>query len=100
MSTTAQKLIFATLLVSGCTGRSSGISTEAIVGGTADTGDPSVLFMLMNAGGQYESCTAELISPHVALTAGHCVMPDPFEGSSGTVTWNLYVGNAFPEGNL
>jgi secreted trypsin-like serine protease len=100
---TAQRLVFpwlATLVVTGCTGGRSGIQSEAIVGGTADTGDQSVLFMLMSAGGQYESCTAELISPHVALTAGHCVMPDPAQGSTGTVTWNLYVGNVFTPGNV
>ena len=100
---TAQKVVFpwlATLVVAGCVGRSSGIQSEAIVGGTSDTGDQSVLFMLMSVGGQYESCTAELISPHVALTAAHCVMPDPSQGSSGTVTWNLYVGNVFTPGDV
>src|SRR5262249_32995228 len=96
----AQMLWLATLVVTGCVGRSSGIRSEAIVGGTTDTGDQSVLFMLMSAGGQYESCTAELISPHVALTAGHCVMPDPAQGSTGTVTWNLYVGNVFTPGMI
>ncbi len=42
-----------------------------IVGGSVDNGDPSVFWLLRSDGA---SCTAELISPHVVLTARHCVV--------------------------
>jgi secreted trypsin-like serine protease len=43
---------------------------QAITGGVADTGDPAVVEMRY-AGDQ--QCTASIVAPRVALTAGHCV---------------------------
>lgn len=40
-----------------------------IVGGTVDTGDPAVVLLDLGGG----LCTGTVISPHVVLTAGHCV---------------------------
>lgn len=82
--------------LAGCGG--VGVTQPAIVGGTADTSDPSVLFMLLDVGGQYESCTAEVISPHVVLTAAHCVLPHP--GATGTASWSFWVGNVFTPGAI
>ncbi len=52
--------------------------TEAIVGGTADTTDTSVVMWYAQAEGATVAsiCTAEVISPHVVITAAHCVSPD------------------------
>ena len=62
------------LASSGCTLEPAG--TEAserqspIVGGVIDTGDPAVVEFA-------NGCTAEVLSPHVLLTAAHCVTPAP-----------------------
>lgn len=44
-------------------------SDKPIVGGTIDTGDPAVVILDLGGG----LCTGTVISPHVVLTAGHCV---------------------------
>jgi hypothetical protein len=54
----------------GCQGPLVGERASPIVGGTVDTGDPAIV--------EFDhGCTAEVISPHVLLTAGHCVTPTP-----------------------
>jgi secreted trypsin-like serine protease len=51
-------------------------SAQAIVGGTTDTGDPSVVMVLAQISSTMDSlCTGEVVSPHVILTAAHCVDP-------------------------
>lgn len=40
-----------------------------IVNGTVDNGDPAVVFLWLGSG----SCSGTLVSPHVVLTAQHCV---------------------------
>jgi V8-like Glu-specific endopeptidase len=62
----------------------------AIVGGMPDTGDPAVYYLLSSQG----SCTAELISPHVVLTARHCLV---YQQSDALIPANqilLYVGSS------
>lgn len=44
---------------------------QPIVGGTVDNGDPAVPAIYIGGG----LCTGTLISPHVILTAGHCISP-------------------------
>src|SRR5690242_2690234 len=46
-------------------------SYQPIVGGTIDNGDPAVPAIYIGGG----LCTGTLISPHVILTAGHCISP-------------------------
>jgi MYXO-CTERM domain-containing protein len=48
---------------------------QAIVAGAADSEDPGVVQWVAHAPGKPGAflCTAEVISPHVVLTAGHCV---------------------------
>src|SRR5262249_11905566 len=49
-------------------------SNERIIGGTDDTGDPSVVQLrFTDAINGMSGCTASLIAPKVLLTAAHCV---------------------------
>ena len=50
---------------------------QPIINGTTDTGDPAVVMVIAQVGtmGQASLCTGEVISPHVVLTAAHCVSP-------------------------
>jgi hypothetical protein len=61
-----------TLVAAACVGREPTIATDtsAIIGGTADTGDPGVVALQ----GSSFLCTGVVISPRVVLTAGHCLM--------------------------
>jgi MYXO-CTERM domain-containing protein len=54
-----------------------GVNQSAIIGGTTDTGDPSVVLLIGQAPGSMEAslCTAEVVSAHAILTAAHCVDP-------------------------
>ena len=51
---------------------------DAIIGGVADTGDPSIvaLYGVVPGADKGALCTATVISPTVVLTAAHCVHPD------------------------
>lgn len=67
------------LVVSACSaGPPVGSVSAAIVAGTADTDDDGVVLWYATAPGSTTAslCTAEVISPHVVLTAAHCVAPD------------------------
>jgi V8-like Glu-specific endopeptidase len=67
--------IVAALVLAGCAGGSAGSVEQAIVNGNADTKDTSVVALLADMPGSQGGflCTAEVISPHVLLTAAHCV---------------------------
>jgi secreted trypsin-like serine protease len=63
--------------------------TSAILGGTTDTADPAVVMLQANVSGGYSWCTAEIVSPHVLMTAAHCVSPQ----TVGTVTsFQVFIG--------
>ena len=51
---------------------------QPIVAGQSDSGDTSVLLFVAQVPGSTTAslCTAEVLSPHVVLTAAHCVAPD------------------------
>lgn len=85
------------LALVGCTGAAAGpdVLEEDIIGGTTDTSDPAVVLLYMTVPGQSGGslCTAEVISPHVVLSAAHCT-----GGENPSVTnavWRVYLGPDF-----
>src|SRR5512146_1604493 len=85
------------LALTGCTGVAAGpdVIEEEIIGGTADTSDPAVVLLYMTVPGQSGGslCTAEVISPHVVLSAAHCT-----GGENPSITnavWRVYLGPDF-----
>src|SRR5690242_12289508 len=86
-----------TLLLAGCTaGNGVGLVQEDIVGGTDDAGDPAVVALYMTVPGQPGGslCTAEVVSPHVLLTAAHCTGGEN-PATAANAHWQVYLGNDF-----
>jgi MYXO-CTERM domain-containing protein len=71
-----------------------GQTNEPIINGTADTGDPSVMLVITSVTSQQGKiglCTATVISPHVLLTAAHCLDPAEFATDMGAPTLAFHV---------
>ena len=87
-------LIFA---LSACSGAAppTASSSQAIINGTLDDGDPAVVLLFAQVPGQSGGslCTAEIISPHVVMTAAHCVAPQTV--GAGAV-FTVFTGTALP----
>ena len=82
--------VMALAALSGCMAETGASAREEdIVGGTLDSGHPAVFQMLRNDG--YE-CTCELISPHVVLTARHCVVDSTMEATAPPSIFHVFVG--------
>jgi hypothetical protein len=57
----------------GALGVRASSQTQAIQGGTVDTGDPAVVGILINSAQGVAVCTGSLIAPNLVMTAHHCV---------------------------
>jgi secreted trypsin-like serine protease len=71
---TVRRRALALLWLAGCGAPIVG-QRQAVVGGVRDDGDPAVVMVLASRGRDLEICTGAVISPHVVLTAAHCVDP-------------------------
>jgi MYXO-CTERM domain-containing protein len=70
---------------------SVGTAVHSIINGTTDSGDPAVVLVGAQMPGSQSGslCTGEIISPHVVLTAAHCVSPDTVGAGSKFI---VFVG--------
>jgi V8-like Glu-specific endopeptidase len=90
-----KRFAFGLLLAAGaCTARAPVGSTEQrIIGGTSDPGDPAVVMLDIHSPSKGQLiCTGSVVSPHVVLTAGHCVHPQLV---GATATFRVFLGETF-----
>jgi secreted trypsin-like serine protease len=52
-------------------------TSQPIVGGTPNTGDPAIMSLVSLMGPRGARCTATLITPRLLLTAAHCIFETP-----------------------
>ncbi|MGZ3442614.1 MAG: S1 family peptidase [Polyangia bacterium] len=73
-----------------------GSASQAIINGVTDTGDPAVVMVLSQVPGSMQAslCTGEVISPHVVLTAAHCVDPASVGAGAKTI---VFIGQQLPQ---
>lgn len=73
----------------------SGSVGAAIINGTVDDGDPNVVLVFAQVPGQSTGslCTGEIISPHVVLTAAHCMAPSTVGAGAKFV---VFTGTMLP----
>ncbi len=73
----------------------AGSVDQPIINGTVDDGDPNVVLVFAQVPGQSSGslCTGEVISPHVVLTAAHCMAPSTV-GSGAQFT--VFTGTMLP----
>lgn len=82
----------------GCAGKDDhviGNATSPIIGGERDDDHPSVVLLLHYASDpkNNSSCTGTVITPHLVLTAAHCVFPEII----GPVESAIFFGNDFKD---
>lgn len=86
-----RSLFVAVLCAAGCSAAPPvGEMTDPIIGGVADPNDPGVVLVLAQMGRSAAICTGEVVSPHVVMTAAHCV--DPAVLGAG-YTYQVFTGS-------
>jgi secreted trypsin-like serine protease len=87
------RLGLSALLLAGCTSVGVGSVSQPIVGGTNDTADPGVVLIIAQQTGSQSAslCTGEVVSPHVVMTAAHCVSPQTL--GTGTFKFTIFLGD-------
>jgi hypothetical protein len=72
-------------------------AAEAILGGDADVTTHGVVAILITKPGRtpFTWCSGVVVSPHVVVTAAHCVDPDELDPGS---TLSIYTGDVFTYG--
>jgi V8-like Glu-specific endopeptidase len=86
------------VLLAGCVS-SPVIESQSspIIGGSRTAGDPAVVLLVISFDSGYSMCTAEIVSPHVVMTAAHCV--DPAE--TGPVKrFDIFLGDDLDDPQL
>lgn len=81
-------------MLCGCGARAPRIGQfqSPIVGGTLDPADPSVVAVYAQTSATQGSiCTGEVVSPHMVLTAAHCV--DPAVLNTSSAVFYLFLGS-------
>jgi hypothetical protein len=86
-------LVLGVLVACGPDLPSVGVHEDAIVGGTAETDHTAVVAVLALAPSNYFLCSGTVVSPHVVLTAAHCVTGD--DKPAGT-SFYVYDGPVVP----
>ena len=84
------------LSLAGCVGGPPpAAASQAIINGTVDDGDPNVVLLFAQVPGQSTGslCTGEVISPHVVLTAAHCVAPSTVGAGANFI---VFTGTMLP----
>ncbi|HWE31241.1 MAG TPA: trypsin-like serine protease [Polyangia bacterium] len=83
------------LCLAACTGAAPGVLGQAIINGTVDDGDTNVVLVFAQVPGQSTGslCTGEVVSPHVVLTAAHCMAPSTVGAGAQFV---VFTGTMLP----
>jgi secreted trypsin-like serine protease len=88
------------LLLAGCSAGPAvgnvGSVREAIIGGATDDGDPAVVLIQAHVAGASVAhlCSGALVSPHVVLTAAHCVDPATVGAGASFIVFDGTTANA------
>lgn len=90
--------VLTVLDVTACGGEPTagfGHAGQAIIGGTADSGDPAVVAVVADGPNGFFPCSGVIVAPTVVLTAAHCanapgtyqVITDPVAMQTGPYSW-------------
>jgi len=90
-------LSLSALLVAGCNVERIEIETgrQAILGGTRDTGDPALVSVIaFDSSGTNATyaCSGVVVSPHVVVTAAHCLVPSE---TGPDASFRVYLGDSW-----